>query len=293
MYKQTEQGRAYENHRALDFLYLSYAPDRAIRPLLPTSLKSKYQQIHNFLLRLARVETVLRSSYMDTAHQASHFTVPIKFGIDLPRQSEEEAPGSKVLFRYDPKTRQIVHLLRFKMTTFISTLSRYMLDVAINKNWSVMRRRLGRLRRRQVESETSSESSSDDDAEAAYSESSVESGAHDSDVEPETESPGSMIELRSINSLVTYHHLIMDRILRAMLLLSASPSQQSTLVILMKIFTIILDFGKLLKEVEHGIKEEDDAVAPVLVAKQQWEEKESAFVSLWQLSQSDHADLSR
>ena len=252
---------------------------------------SKYQRIHNFLLRLARVETVLGSMYMDTTHQASRFITPIKSGVDMPRRANEETARFKMLFRYDPMTKQSIHLLRFKMTNFIFVLSRYVLDVAIEKNWSVMHRRLSRLRVSHLEDQVSSDTSSDQTVETERMELSFGSIAHET--ESEMHSPASPIKLRSVNSLVMYHHVIMDRTLRSLLLLPTSPSQQTTLAILMKMFTAILNLGKVLKEVELGIIDEEDAVAHVLEAKQLWEEQDTTFVSFKSPFDLDHAHSGR
>ncbi|ORX36749.1 Spc98 family-domain-containing protein [Kockovaella imperatae] len=253
---------------ALDFLYLSYSPDRSIRHLLPTSLMAKYQRIHNFLLRLARVETVLRSMYHDVTHQISS-ALSSKRGVDLVERPRASTPGTtrdrKLVFPTLPRKEHLVNCLRFRMTAFVTNLARYILDVAIGKNWQAMRRTLERIKKGSVDLDAS-------------------------ETEEEPISP----TLQSIHSLETYHHLVSDRILRSTFLLIQSPSSQKAYGILMQLFGLVLDLGKLLKMVQLGA-DEDRGAADVDKIFDVWNMTEAAFMhTLERLAwRNNHTSLSQ
>ncbi len=100
---------------ALDFLYLAYSPPPAMNVLLPQGIMDRYQRIHGFLLRLARVDKVISTTFVDLSHFAIHG---------------------------DDGAHRTALALRFQMSAFVAALQRYVLDTAIGVNWEIMRRRL-------------------------------------------------------------------------------------------------------------------------------------------------------
>lgn len=279
--------------RALDFLYLSYSAPTSITPLLPTSIMSKYQTVHNLLLRLCRVKTVIKTLYLDSIHQTPHFDEPVKRGVDTGSRPSSRAPRAtgirqtqtrtlKELFPARSKVLFVLHRLRFRMSEFISILEQYIVDTAIGSNWGAMRQKLERLKKRAPGSESSRPSTpvdqhhdyatvNDDDAD-------VLSLSDDADSEGMDE-PAGLVELHSIDSLMVYHHMILDRILRASLL-APSAGHQVTFKVLMGLFGCILDLGKAVKEVERGMLGWQDGAERVERLNKEWHERETIFVRL-------------
>ena len=146
-----------------------------------------------------------------------------------------------------------------------------MLDTAIGENWDVMRRRLERLKRRSLGREESHSLTPTRDQHDPLDFPEV-----DNEDERE-ETLHEISQLHSIHSLVVYHHLTLDRILRACLL-SPHAGYQVTLKILMALLGLVLDLGKLVKEVERGVVSFQQGEEKVIGIASDWEEKEVVFV---------------
>ncbi len=58
-------------------------------------------------------------------------------------------------------------------------------------------------------------------------------------------------QLRSVHSLVAYHVITLERVLRSCLLQPDHPGQQLAYKILMALFGLVLDFGKIVKEMDR------------------------------------------
>lgn len=239
----------------------------------------KYQSIHNFLLRLSRVDTVTRSLYWDIVHQSESATEPIKVGVDsglnrLPKGHRQQPRRMKAVLMSGSTVEHRLHRLRFRMSHFVTALSRYVLDTAIGANWDTMRRRLERLKRRDPAR-----------GENRPPTPSAEMG-EDFDFQPmneveddnEEDDHTNIGQLQSVHSLVLYHHLTLDRIMRACLL-SSHAGHQMTFKVLMALFGLVLDLGKLVKEVERGVMGFEEGEGRVKALAAEWEEKEAIFVS--------------
>jgi hypothetical protein len=165
------------------------------------------------------------------------------------------------------------------MSHFVTTFSRYILDIAIGGNWEVLRKRLKKLQKRQPGSGSSRPATpssaaghEDDDQDYfAFEELDLD------DEEEEGEETQQLHQLHSIHSLVLYHHLIMDRILRSCLL-HPSQGHQVAFKILMSLFGICLDFAKTVKEVEKGLTGWMDGGERIEEYWREWMEKETVFV---------------
>ena len=138
------------------------------------------------------------------------------------------------------------------MSQFISTLEQYLVDTAIGWNWDAMRQKLERLKRAPGSEQRAPGS------------------------EPFEGDEG--IQLHSIDSLVVYHHMVLDRILRAALL-APSAGHQVTFKVLMALFGCILDLGKAVKEVERGLVGWQDGAERIEALVKEWDERETIFVS--------------
>jgi hypothetical protein len=255
---------------------LSYSAPPAIALLLPAPLMEKYQTIHNLLLRISRVQLVLRTIYIDTTHRSEAEDDP-KTGVDVrarprPRPRDQEEAS---LFAPITKMGMTVHRLRFRMSTFMDAIGRYITDRAIGTHWDAMRRRLSKLRRKETgkaSSRPATPSAHEEEPEMYFDDLGAES-------DDEAEATGSTpLQLHSIHSLVAYHHLTLDKILRATLQ-APSAGQQVTFKVMMSLFGLILDLGKLVKEIQRGVVGED-AEDRVEGIKKDWEEREGVFVSL-------------
>ncbi|KAL1411299.1 hypothetical protein Q8F55_002250 [Vanrija albida] len=272
---------------ALDFIYLAYSPPAAIATLLPQSVMDKYQLIHNFLLRISRVEAVVRSLYFDVVRPSRvGEDVPIKTGVDaafnrMPSQLGLGRRRVRSIFEPGSEAERTLLALRFVMSSFVAAISRYVLDTAIGHNWDVMRKRLDKLRRRgHAPSTTDSRPvtpgpDDGDDYEDLDEELDDVGGGEDEDDAPTL--LGALSQLQSAHSLVLYHQIILNRILRACLLIP-QPGHQVTFKLLMTLFGLILDLGKTVKEVEQGVSTPEAGGEHVVALHQDWTEKSAVFL---------------
>lgn len=275
---------------ALDFLYLAYSPSPSISVLLPPGIMSKYQSIHNFLLRLSRVEVVLRSLAMDVLHPSDPFGEPIKLGVDsgLNRPPSRSGPvdhRGRGMLSADPTLERLVQRLRFRMSGFVSSLSHYVVDTAIGTHWEVMRQRLDKLKRRTAGKQESRPSSPEGsqrgerDADWWTAEAADDrQDEGDSDEADDGAEEHNLHQLQSIHSLVLYHHVTLDRICRACLL-APHAGYEVTYKLLMTLFSLILDLGKAVKEVERRLVAFEEAGERIREVAREWNEKEAVFVS--------------
>lgn len=251
----------------------------------------KYQLIHNFLLRISRVEAVVRSLYFDVVRPSRPADdVPIKTGVDaafnrMPSQLGLGRRRVQTIFEPGSDADRTLLALRFVMSSFVAAISRYVLDTAIGQNWDVMRRRLDKLRRRghaapstTTDSRPVTPGPDDGDDYEDLDEELDDVGAG----EDEDDAPtllGALSQLQSAHSLVLYHQIILNRILRACLLIP-QPGHQVTFKLLMTLFGLILDLGKTVKEVEHGVSTPEAGAEHVMALHQDWTEKSAVFVSV-------------
>lgn len=270
----------------------------------------KYQSIHNLLLRLGRVETVLQSLFVDCHHRHGIFDQPLKTGVDAHpsrpssrgQRNETTARQPRGIFPAGSRHETRLWHLRYRMSHFITCFSRYTLDIAVGANWAVLRRRLGKLQRsartRTGDATTSRPSTPATDGGRTDDYFDLEELGFDDAPDPDDgeadqsagTTHGEIRKLHSIHSLVLYHQLIMDRILRSCLL-SPSAGYQVAFKVLMTLFGLVLDFGKTVKEVEKGLVGWEDGAERVDAYWREWIEKETAFVSgsdtlrtVWELS---------
>jgi hypothetical protein len=254
----------------------------------------KYQSVHNLLLRIGRVETVLRSMFVDVHHQHDIFDEPVKSGVDArdrlqsknTRSVTRETRRRSGIFPVGSSEEKRLWHLRYRMSHFITTFSRYILDTAIRGNWQVLRKRLLKLQKRTLESNRPDSSIStrpDEDPEEyfAFDGLDLADDFEDDDGGP-SESSQSIHQLHSIHSLVLYHHLIMDRVMRSCLLHPGS-GYSVTFKILTTLFSLVLDFAKTVKEVEKGLLGWEDGAERIETYRTEWVEKETVFVCLFPL----------
>lgn len=171
------------------------------------------------------------------------------------------------------------------MSHFMTSFARYIMDIAIGANWDVLKKRFKKLQRKNrhgpssgTESRPSTPATESGDTDDFFTshEPDLQNEELDDDEEYESEHHN-VHQLHSINSLMLYHQLIMDRILRSCLL-SASAGHQVVYKVLMTLFGLVLDFGKTVKEVEKGLLGWEDGAERVDEYWKEWVEKETIFV---------------
>nr|XP_019007244.1 uncharacterized protein I203_00840 [Kwoniella mangroviensis CBS 8507]OCF70705.1 hypothetical protein I203_00840 [Kwoniella mangroviensis CBS 8507] len=279
---------------ALDFLYLSYSPPSSITPLLPTSLLSKYQTIHNLILRVSRCQIVLRTMYWQVLHQSETKDKPTKTGIDSgfnrpsSRNSLKKSREREVHTLFPPRSNieRKVQVLRFRMSHLVNSFGEY-LDSVIGYRWGMMRRRLKRLKRKEIiskgrpSSPTKSEMQDQDDSDGDYLYA-AEYGDGDVEDDEDEDDEDGIVEIRQLkspHSIMVYHQITLNRILDSCLLNHEnSQGQQVTFKLLMSLLKMILDLGKALVEVSRGDMGWVDEKEMVERLEDEWEEKEKVFL---------------
>ena len=200
---------------------------------------------------------------MDTHHQYDISEEPTKTGVDAHparssrvRQANEK--HKRGIFPTGSKHEANLWRMRHRMSHFITTFTRYIMDIAIGANWDVLKRRLRKLQRmnRHVPASGSLPTTPATDGEETDDYFTLpDTDPHDAEHDDEEDHESThhdVHQLHSIKSLVLYHQLIMDRILRSCLL-SPSAGHQVVFKVLMTLFGLVLDFGKTVKEVEKGL----------------------------------------
>lgn len=259
--------------------------------VLPRPILEKYQIIHGYLLRLCRVDAVIRIMFNDLhkPQDDSEVSFP-KSGVDQPRPKSRSGPTQswprRTILSSDPALERTTHQLRFCMSHFVSALLRYVVDSAIGVNFSRMRKRLDKLKRRSSIDSRPQSTTPDDDAYSDFGRD--EASLHEQRVEHEDpldedmdeEADYEPIQLKAIHSLVAYHHITLDKIMRACLL-SPSAGYDVAYKLSMRLLGLILDLGKVVKEVEKRMMDIVEAKERVRGIKKEWEEKETVFVSFF------------
>ncbi|WWC89400.1 uncharacterized protein L201_004324 [Kwoniella dendrophila CBS 6074] len=280
---------------ALDFLYLAYSPPQSMTDLLPKSLLAKYQSIHNLILRLSRCQIVLRTMYWSVLHQLETTDELYKTGVDQRgkrpssrntlRRSRERELNS--LFPAKSSIEKRVQMLRFRMSHVVSAFGEYT-DSVISHKWGIMRRRLKRMKSRNpvIDDRNSRPSSpSLTEIEDRHEENEDEYTIPDSDYDNNDASDEDEVDndiyeinqLQSPHSILLYHQITLDKILRSCLL-GQSQGQQVTYKIFMTLLGLILNTGKILVEVEKGLKGWQDGKEQIEEIDKEWNEKEAVFL---------------
>lgn len=164
------------------------------------------------------------------------------------------------------------------MTSFINALASFVFDTAIGKTWSLFVRRLVRLK---TESQ-SGRAAAPGQATSPQTEGEEQASGEEGDDDHEEDNDDQTCELKSIFSLAVYHGAVLDRILvacflrtkRAPLLFSFPSPSHSRLTdslsargsrhperpvqkLLTRVFTSVLDLGKLVRDVQYGTLTEE------------------------------------
>lgn len=234
---------------ALDWLTISFRPPPLIAPLITLQTQIAYQRLFRHLLRLMRVDIVLKGIFRKLMSRSQTLN-------GLPDWMDEE-------------DIERASRLRFEANHFVSTLFHHFSDLTLAQRWKTFRNRLnGLFRSAEMQEEemiddvekqlnkTYSQESSEDNA--SFPDNASEYDA-DTDGIASTingdnvtdggnreghESSSSYFDLKDVFSIATYHERTMDKMLDGCFLKSR---QKAIMTIILDMFNIILSFGQLLQ----------------------------------------------
>lgn len=225
---------------ALDWLTLSFQPPPLIVPLITLQAQLSYQRLFKFLLRLMRVDTVLKGVFRKLMFR---------------QQSCSPLPAWM-----DSWDIQCASRFRYEAHHFVTVLLRYSTDVVITRRWQRFRNRLSALRRSAESQEdvdedlerAQSASEASEDGQSAMDTASEVGGAatmDDAATEAGDESTAmpSQFELKDVFSIAAYHEQTLDRMLSGCFL---KRRQGAITMIIVDMFNLILAFGHLLQQTD-------------------------------------------
>ncbi|KAG9295399.1 hypothetical protein G9A89_013428 [Geosiphon pyriformis] len=211
---------------ALDFLYLHYKPPYPLNVVITAQALTKYNRLFTFLLRILRLDTVVRHIY-----RLSHS----RYLLD----DEKDPPGQKIL----------VQKFRFEAQQFMIALHGYVFDAAISSTWKLFMKRLGKISREAElklshEKQSNSRRTSTSESEAGFE--SMNSEDDNIDETPDIEDQDDIFNqnVQDIQSLRAYHDHILDRMLIQCLL---EKKQAPIMKLLNGILSVILLFAQTLQ----------------------------------------------
>ncbi|KAL1923356.1 uncharacterized protein VTP21DRAFT_8336 [Calcarisporiella thermophila] len=228
MQKEHERQSNPNSMHALDFLYLKYDPPYPLNVIITPNILGKYNRLFAFLLRLRRMEAVTRHTYRL---------------ISFPRRRANSPypPIPAVFLRFQFEARQ-----------FVNAFSGYTMEVAIGATWHSFEKRLDHIAREVLLELSPAEPDSLEDweSEAPPSAPSV-SAELDSLIGEDLHREG----VRDLESLRTYHELIVDRMLSHCLL---KKRYEPVMKIIHGVFSVILEFANEARKHHSHLYEEGE-----------------------------------
>ncbi|KAK0523766.1 hypothetical protein OC835_006159 [Tilletia horrida] len=139
----------------LDWLTLTFTPPPLISPLLQAHASACYQRLFNFLLRILRVQTVLRglakrAFLQSRAAIRASASFKERTAKAPPSPSAAQLPHNSVaalLFTHDPLLRAALNSFRYEAQHVVNALATYVADFAIGLPWTRFQKRLRQLAR--------------------------------------------------------------------------------------------------------------------------------------------------
>ncbi|SCV71449.1 BQ2448_3037 [Microbotryum intermedium] len=204
---------------AFNFLYLDYKTPSPLDLVITPSVQLKYQQIFTHLLKLMRIEAVMRNMTLD-------ITKPVVFSLTrngrLGERSENPRPSLLLdLETFDPRARKALIVLCYELRTLVNSITGHAYHSAIDPNVSIFRASLQTIEHalhQQIHPTPRSNDEEEDDSDAA---------------------------VWNLETLELVHHQFLDRILLSLLL----QKRQRPLmrVVTEGIFQVVLDLGRSIK----------------------------------------------
>ncbi|MCO5590192.1 hypothetical protein L7F22_044161 [Adiantum nelumboides] len=236
---------------ALDWLTISFRPPPLVAPLITLQTQTAYQRLFRHLLRLMRVDIVLKGIFrrlMSRSQSIGGFPDWMDDG-DIERASR----------------------LRFEANHFVSVLYRHFSDLTLAQRWKTFRNRLNGLFRsaetqddemidgierqsnRSTLQETSDDTTSFMDNASDFDADGISSSVMGDNVTEGgggegNENASSQFDLKDVFSIATYHERTLDRMLDGCFL---KARQRPIMTIILDMFNIILSFGQLLQRKEN------------------------------------------
>lgn len=236
---------------ALDWLTISFRPPPLVAPLITLQTQTSYQRLFRHLLRLMRVDIVLK-------------------GIFRRLMARSQSVGGLPNWMDDGDMERASRL-RFEANHFVSVLYRHFSDLTLAQRWKTFRNRLNGLflsaesqddemidgvekqSNRGTLQETSDDTMSFMDNASEFDGDGIASSVMGDNV---TEGGGgegnenaSQFDLKDVFSIATYHERTLDRMLDGCFL---KARQKAIMTIILDMFNIILSFGQLLQRKDTG-----------------------------------------
>ncbi|KAE8270607.1 hypothetical protein A4X09_0g1716 [Tilletia walkeri] len=275
---------------ALDWLTLTFTPPPLISPLLQAHASACYQRLFNFLLRILRVQTVLRGLAKSTLllSRSGNTTSSRKSSkLHPPPPPASSTSVASLLFTHDPLLSAALHSFRFEAQHVVNALATYVADVAIGLPWTRFQKRLRQLARgagagagAAPRGTTARGTGSmagkgvlpsevgdldDDDGSSVWTGAGEDDEVDDEDGEEEEEEEEEeeggerneeTFQLFNVFSLSRYHERVLDRMLQACFL---KQRFRGIMKIINDLFQLILDLGQLIQDVESPNEANDKA----------------------------------
>ena len=212
--EEIERCKIADSVEALDFLRLSYKPPRPLEAVITSMILFKYDQMFKLLLRVIRMLYVVSALFRDATDRTSYWQ-----GIDF-----------------------VAQRFRIEAHHFISSISGYFFDTAIESTWRIFERKLDEIQDRI---------------------NGVDNLA--------------LGQNEGLDKLRDYHERVLDRIMFALLL---RKRQQPVMQLLEEIFTLILQFSKHSRQRALGMKRNVGTDAEVRELYMKFKKKVWVFISV-------------
>ena len=273
------RGEQILTYRALDFLLLCYTPPVNIAPLLPAPTISKYQRIFNFLLKIARVDLVLRSLTLDVLHPTAHHQVGPKNGVDaiFTGTSGRLVDQQSGVFPCGSSDQKRLQDLRLRMMQFVSSVQRYMIDMAVGNTWGTFRSRMEEVEGRSLLDPTTATQPGHHEALAMGDMSDGASDLsdwEDQDLPASPPDPDYSGSPETIQGIMTLHDGTLDKIHDLCLL---SPRTRVSHMTLMAMFEVVLQVGQAIKLLQSSIGSLAEAAESLDASNGEWRRLAAQF----------------
>ncbi|PWN36881.1 uncharacterized protein FA14DRAFT_159187 [Meira miltonrushii] len=231
---------------ALDWLTISFRPPPLVAPLITLQTQTSYQRLFRHLLRLMRVDIVLK-------------------GIFRRLMARSQSVGGLPNWMDDGDIERASRL-HFEANHFVSVLYRHFSDLTLAQRWKTFRNRLNGLFRsaetqddemndgvEKLSNRGTLQDPSDDTLSFMDNASEFDADGIASSVMGDNVTEGgggegnenaSQFDLKDVFSIATYHERTLDRMLDGCFL---KARQRAIMTIILDMFNIILSFGQLLQ----------------------------------------------